>query len=98
MFGKLNPVKKLGFLLFRLERLFVLLDTGSSPVTRRVAAQQLGEVQRLHPDDLPLLLKALLPYLSSGSWDTRIAAGQAIASIAKNVPSWDPVPIPNTSE
>ena len=29
-------------------------------------------------------------YLCSGNWDTRIAAGQAIEAIAKNVPKWSP--------
>ncbi|CAG8777290.1 9608_t:CDS:2, partial [Acaulospora morrowiae] len=29
-------------------------------------------------------------HLSNKEWDTRIAAGQAIEAIAKNVPSWDP--------
>ena len=41
---------------YRLERLFVLLDTGTTPVTRKAAAQQLGEVQRLHPHELHNLL------------------------------------------
>ena len=41
---------------FRLERLLLLLDTGSTPVTRKAAAQQLGEVQKLHPHELPNLL------------------------------------------
>ena len=30
-------------------------------------------------------------FLKSSSWDTRIAAGQAIEAIAQNVPQWDPV-------
>ena len=29
-------------------------------------------------------------FLKSSSWDTRIAAGQAIEAIAQNVPQWDP--------
>lgn len=40
----------------RLERLFLLLDTGSTAVTRKAAAQQLGEVQKLHPHELQNLL------------------------------------------
>nr|XP_054762418.1 TATA-binding protein-associated factor 172-like [Lytechinus pictus] len=70
----------------RLDRLFLLLDTGSTPVTRRAAAQQLGEVQKLHPHDLHILLSKVHTYLKSGSWETRIAAGQAVEAIAKNVP------------
>lgn len=40
----------------RLDRLLLLLDTGSTPVIRRAAAQQLGEVQKLHPHELNNLL------------------------------------------
>ena len=29
-------------------------------------------------------------FLKSNSWDTRIAAGQAIEAIAQNVPQWNP--------
>ena len=30
-------------------------------------------------------------YLRSSSWETRIAAGQAVEAIAENVPTWQPV-------
>ncbi len=40
----------------RLERLFILLDTGTTPVTRKAAAQQLGDVVKLHPQELNNLL------------------------------------------
>ncbi|XP_033118487.1 TATA-binding protein-associated factor 172-like [Anneissia japonica] len=75
----------------RLDRLFLLLDTGSTPVTRKAAAQQLGEVQKLHPQDLHNLLFKVHVYLRSRTWDTRIAAGQAIEAISRNVPQWQPV-------
>lgn len=78
----------------RLDRLFVLLETGSSPVTRRAAATQLGEVQRLHPHELHNLLSRLTTYLRSPTWETRIAAGQAVEAILKNVPQWDPPGVP----
>lgn len=77
----------------RLDRLFILLDTGSSPVTRRAAALQLGEVQKLHPHELYNLLNKVQLYLRSSSWETRIAAGQAVEAIVKNVPMWDPTPV-----
>jgi TATA-binding protein-associated factor len=32
----------------------------------------------------------VIVHLSNKEWDTRIAAGQAIEAIAKNVPQWDP--------
>ncbi|XP_014240698.1 TATA-binding protein-associated factor 172 [Cimex lectularius] len=75
----------------RLDRLFTLLDTGSSNVRRRAAASQLGEVQSLHPHELHNLLKSILTYLKSPSWDTRIAAGWAVEAVLKKVPEWCPI-------
>eukprot|EP01133_Synstelium_polycarpum_P000248 gene248-301_t len=74
----------------RLERLFTLLETGSNPAIRKAAAQQIGEVQRLHPHDLQTLCENLHTRLLSKDWDTRIAAGQALEAIASNVPLWIP--------
>ncbi|OCT71624.1 TATA-binding protein-associated factor 172 [Xenopus laevis] len=74
----------------RLDRLFILLDTGTTPVTRKAAAQQLGEVVKLHPHELNNLLSKVLVYLRSPNWDTRIAAGQAVEAIVKNIPEWNP--------
>ncbi|XP_036979124.1 TATA-binding protein-associated factor 172 [Acanthopagrus latus] len=78
----------------RLDRLFILLDTGTTPVTRKAAAQQLGEVVKLHPHELTNLLAKVLTYLRSPNWDTRIAAGQAVEAIVKNIPEWNPSPKP----
>ncbi|GAM29011.1 hypothetical protein SAMD00019534_121870 [Acytostelium subglobosum LB1] len=75
----------------RLERLFTLLETGSNPAIRKAAAQQIGEVQRLHPHDLQSLLDNLHPRLLHKEWDTRVAAGHAIEAVASNVPLWTPV-------
>lgn len=36
----------------------------------------------------------VLTYLRSPNWDTRIAAGQAVEAIVKNIPEWDPAPKP----
>ncbi|XP_061914731.1 TATA-binding protein-associated factor 172 [Entelurus aequoreus] len=80
--------------LSRLDRLFILLDTGTTPVTRKAAAQQLGEVVKLHPHELNSLLSKVLTYLRSPNWDTRIAAGQAVEAIVKNISEWDPAPKP----
>ncbi|XP_054706279.1 TATA-binding protein-associated factor 172-like [Uloborus diversus] len=74
----------------RLDRLFLLLDQGSSYLTRKAAAIQLGEVQKLHPHELHNLLAKVKKYLYSSSWDTRIAAGQAVEAIINNVPQWNP--------
>ncbi|CAG0923265.1 unnamed protein product [Notodromas monacha] len=70
----------------RLDRLFVLLESGSSSATRQAAAKQLGEVVRLHPQELPVLLSRLLKCIRNSSWDTRVAAGQAVNAIASAVP------------
>eukprot|EP01094_Clydonella_sp_ATCC50884_P021301 TRINITY_DN4669_c0_g1_i4.p3 TRINITY_DN4669_c0_g1~~TRINITY_DN4669_c0_g1_i4.p3 ORF type:complete len:103 (+),score=0.44 TRINITY_DN4669_c0_g1_i4:156-464(+) len=40
----------------RLDRLLSLLDTGFNSYTRHAAAQQIGEVQKYHPQDLGALL------------------------------------------
>lgn len=78
----------------RLDRLFVLLETGSSAVTRRGAATQLGDVQRLHPHELHTLLARIARLLRSSVWDTRVAASQAVRAVLSSVPVWDP---PGTS-
>ncbi|XP_030628139.1 TATA-binding protein-associated factor 172 [Chanos chanos] len=85
---------KISLSLSRLERLFILLDTGTTPVTRKAAAQQLGDVVKLHPHELNNLLSKVLIYLRSPNWDTRIAAGQAVEAIVKNIPEWNPPPKP----
>jgi len=74
----------------RLDRLFILLETGSSSATRKAAASQLGEVQKNHPGELHNLLRRLHTFLSSSSWDTRIAASHALEAILKNVTTWKP--------
>ncbi|RWS05521.1 TATA-binding protein-associated factor 172-like protein [Dinothrombium tinctorium] len=74
----------------RLDRLFLLLDQGSTQSTRKAAALQLGEVQKLHPHELNNLLSKVRHYLHSNSWDTRIAAALAVEAIVKQVPLWLP--------
>ncbi|XP_058761530.1 TATA-binding protein-associated factor BTAF1 [Vicia villosa] len=69
----------------RLQRLLTLLDTGSTQATRLTAARQIGEIAKLHPQDLTSLLKKVSQYLRSKKWDTRVAAAHAIGSIAENV-------------
>ncbi|KAG0207805.1 TATA-binding protein-associated factor mot1 [Mortierella sp. GBA30] len=74
----------------RLDRLVLLLETGSTAAVRATAAQQLGDIQKQHPSELFNLLSRVLVHLRSKSWDTRIAAGQALEAIVGNVPQWDP--------
>lgn len=66
------------------------MESGSSAVTRRAAAKQIGEVQKLHPHELHNLLSRLIVFIHSSNWETRIAASQAVAAILENVPQWDP--------
>lgn len=40
----------------------------------------------------------VLTYLRSPNWDTRIAAGQAVEAIVKNIPEWKPAPKPKAGE
>ncbi|XP_074648298.1 TATA-binding protein-associated factor 172-like [Tubulanus polymorphus] len=80
----------------RLDRLLLLLETGSTPVIRKSAAEQLGEVQKLHPHELNNLLVKVHKYLRGSSWDTRIAASQAVDAITRNVPQWQPRGAPKT--
>lgn len=74
----------------RLDRLVTLLETGSTQLIRNTAAQQLGDVQKQHPDELFNLLTRVLPFLKSKSWDTRTAAAKAVAGIVENATRFDP--------
>ena len=67
-----------------------LLETGSTQLIRNTAAQQLGDVQKQHPDELFNLLTRVIPFLKSRSWDTRTAAAKAIAGIVENASHFDP--------
>lgn len=74
----------------RLDRLVVLLETGSTTLVRNTAAKQLADIQRQHPHELYNLLARVAPYLRNREWECRVAAGKAIGGIAENVPLWDP--------
>ena len=67
-----------------------LLETGSTQVIRFTAAQQLGDVQKQHPDELFNLLTRVIPFLKSKSWETRTAAAKAIGGIVENATYFDP--------
>ena len=75
----------------RLDRLFILLESGSSPGTRRAAAAQLGEVVAVRPGELLRLLTRLRRLLTNKEWDTRMAAAQALEAILAKVKVWQPV-------
>jgi len=74
----------------RLDRLVVLLETGSTTLVRNTAAQQLATIQKQHPHELYNLLARVAPYLRNREWECRVAAGKAIGGISENVPLWDP--------
>lgn len=82
----------------RLDRLFTLLETGTNAVTKRAAAQQLGEAQHLHPHELHHLLARVSVLIRSSQWDTRISAAHAVQAILSQVPVWDPQPGENESQ
>lgn len=67
-----------------------LLEAGSTQLIRNTAAQQLGDVQKQHPDELFNLLTRVIPFLRSKSWDTRIAAAKAIGCVVENAAKFDP--------
>ena len=75
--------------------MFVLLENGGSGITRKAAAIQLGDIIKMHPYELDTLLNRLHLLIVSKSWETRIAASQAVEEIIKKLPKWDPVPISN---
>ncbi|EGD76870.1 BTAF1 protein [Salpingoeca rosetta] len=74
----------------RLDRLLVLLDTGSTRAHREMAAKEIGALVRLHPHDLQQLMCRVHNFLRSKSFETRVAAGMAFRSIADNVNQWEP--------
>lgn len=74
----------------RLDRLILLLDTGSTQVIRQTAAQQLAAIQKDHPYELYNILGKLMPHIRSKSWETRTAAALAMSTVIKHVPLWDP--------
>lgn len=80
-----------------MDRLWVLLESGSTPVARKAAAEQIGEIQKLHQHELHNLLRKVCKYLNNKSWETRVAATQAVEAIAKNVKKWEPPCQPKTS-
>ncbi|CUM66869.1 uncharacterized protein PRCAT00004553001 [Priceomyces carsonii] len=74
----------------RLDRLVVLLETGSTPFIRNTAADQLSDLAKGHPEDTINLLGRIYPYLKSNKWETRIAAARAFGGIVNHSEVWDP--------
>jgi hypothetical protein len=57
----------------RLDRLFLLLESGTSAATRRAAALQIGEIAKLHPHDLEALLTRVSVDVTHGDWDVVVS-------------------------
>lgn len=74
----------------RLDRLVVLLETGSTPFIRNTAADQLSDLAKGHPEETINLLGRVYPYLKSTKWETRIAAARAFGGIVNHSELWDP--------
>lgn len=74
----------------RLDRLVVLLETGSTPFIRSTAADQLSDLAKGHPEETINLLGRVYPYLKSPKWETRIAAARAFGGIVNHSDIWDP--------
>lgn len=74
----------------RLDRLVVLLETGSTPFIRNTAADQLSDLAKAHPEDIISLLGRVYPFLKAEKWETRIAAAKAFGGIVAHAPQWDP--------
>ncbi|CAK9438171.1 uncharacterized protein LODBEIA_P24540 [Lodderomyces beijingensis] len=74
----------------RLDRLVVLLETGSTPFIRNTAADQLSDLAKSHREDVLNLLAKVYPFLKSPKWETRIAAARAFGGIVNHAKVWDP--------
>lgn len=74
----------------RLDRQVILLETGSTQVVRNMAADQLGDLAKQHPEQTLPLLSRVYPYLLSKNWETRVTAARAVGGIVSHAPLWDP--------
>lgn len=74
----------------RLDRQVVLLETGSTQFIRNMAADQLGDLARQHPEDILSLLSRVYSFLMAKKWETRVTAARAIGGIVAHAPLWDP--------
>lgn len=89
----------------RLDGLLTLLESGSNASVRKMAANQIGDLVAAHPSETRPVLRRVRRLLLSTTWEARVAAGEALASIADQSPrfipqqsSSSPIPShPNTS-
>lgn len=74
----------------RLDRQVILLETGSTQIVRNMAADQLGDLAKQHPEQTLPLLSRVYPYLLSKRWETRVTAARAMGGIVVHSELWDP--------
>lgn len=74
----------------RLDGLLSLLDSGSNASVRSMAASQIGDLVASHPSETRPVLRRVRRLLRSPTWETRIAASQALAAIAQHSPRFVP--------
>ncbi|CAN8070579.1 unnamed protein product [Agarophyton chilense] len=74
----------------RLDGLLALLESGSTHGVRKIAAVQVGDLVAAHPSETRPVLRKVRVLLRSMAWETRVAAGDAIASIADASPRFQP--------
>lgn len=74
----------------RLDRQVLLLETGSTKVVRNMAADQMGDLAKQHPEDILSLLSRVYPFLLSKKWETRVTAARAVGNIVQYATEWDP--------
>mgnify|MGYP003365488651 FL=1 len=74
----------------RLDRQVILLETGSTQIVRNMAADQLGDLAKQHPEDILALLSRVYPFLLVKRWETRVTAARAVGAIVSHADIWDP--------
>ncbi|CCE64687.1 hypothetical protein TPHA_0I01830 [Tetrapisispora phaffii CBS 4417] len=74
----------------RLDRQVILIETGSTQLVRNMAADQLGDLAKQHPEDILSLLSRVYSFLLSKKWETRVTAARAIGEIVLHSELWDP--------
>ncbi|GMM57508.1 DNA-binding ATPase [Maudiozyma humilis] len=74
----------------RLDRQVILLETGSTQIVRNMAADQLGDIAKAHPEDILSLLSRVYPFLLVKKWETRVTAARAVGAIVSHAKVWDP--------
>ena len=55
-----------------------------------MAADQLGDIAKQHPEDILSLLSRVYPFLLVKKWETRVTAARAVGAIVSNAELWNP--------